>query len=79
MSRLKQAGRFLRRLASVANPVRRVHAVAVRTETQLAELHATVEASSAAQLEALSFLLRSMDEINRRLEKLERIGDHTEG
>jgi hypothetical protein len=79
MSRLKRAGRFLRRLATAVNPVKRVYQVVVRTETQLTELRATVEASSAAQLEAVSFLTRSINEISTRLEKLERVGDDTEG
>jgi len=78
MSRVKRFGRFLRRLASSVNPVKSVYRVAVRTETQLAELRAIVEASSEAQLEAVSLLIRSINEINTRLEKLERIGIATE-
>jgi hypothetical protein len=38
-----------------------------------------VEASSEAQLEAVSFLTRSINEFSTRLEKLERVGDDTEG
>jgi hypothetical protein len=64
MSQLKRAGRFLRSLATAAD---------------LAELRATVEASSEAQLEAVSFLTRSINEFSTRLEKLERVGDDTEG
>jgi len=79
MSRSKRARRFLRRLATAVNPVKRVYQVVVRTETGLSELRATVEASSAAQLEAMSFLTRSMNEISTRLEKLDRAGDDTEG
>jgi hypothetical protein len=79
MSRLKRAGRFLRRLVTAVNPVKRVYQVVVRTETGLTELRATVEASSAAQLEAVSFLTRSINEISTRLEKLDRFGDDTEG
>jgi hypothetical protein len=61
------------------NPVKSVYRVVVRTETGLTELRATVEASSAAQLEAVSFLTRSINEVNTRLEKLDRVGDDTEG
>ena len=78
MSRLKRTGR-LRRLLTAVNPVKRVYQVVVRTETQLSELRATVEATSAAQLEAVTFLTRSINEISSRLEKLERVGDDTEG
>jgi hypothetical protein len=76
---MKRLRRFLRRIATAVNPVKRVYQVVVRTETQLTELRATVEATSAAQLEAVSFLTRSINEINTRLEKLERGGDDTEG
>jgi hypothetical protein len=79
MSRSKRARRFLRRLATAVNPVKSVYRVVVRTETGLTELRATVEASSAAQLEAVSFLTRSINEVNTRLEKLDRVGDDTEG
>ena len=79
MSRLKRTRRFLRRIATAVNPVKRVYQVVVRTETQLTELRATVDASSAAQLEAVSFLTRSINEISTRLEKLERVGDDAEG
>ena len=50
---MKRFRRFLRRIATAVNPVKRVYQVVVRTETQLTELRATVEATSAAQLEAV--------------------------
>jgi hypothetical protein len=79
MSVLTRTRRFVRRLAAAVNPVKRVHQSVLRSETRLADLQATVEASAAAQLEAVSLLIRSMNELNTRLEKLEQVGDDTEG
>ena len=78
MSQLRRARRFARRLATAVNPVKRVHQAVLRSESRLADLQATVEASSAAQLEAVSLLIRSINEVNTRLEKLEQVGDDTE-
>jgi methyl-accepting chemotaxis protein len=77
---------FLRSLRAMPNQVRATsdqlrvtHGEVVMTESQVAELRATVEASSKAQLEALRFLTRSVNELSARIDKLERRAADTTG
>jgi phage shock protein A len=90
MSETARATRLVRRIATAAHQVEHTSQVVTTSEVQLAELRAaveamqaTIEASFKAQLEAMSFLTRSINDLSTRLGKLEPVrddvGDDTEG
>lgn len=65
----------LRSVRAIPSETHATHAAVVATQSQLAELRSTIEASANAQLEAIRFLTRSVEELSARLARLERTGE----
>ena len=93
MSQLSRIARFWRWARTVPDQLQSIHeAVTVspaqvvtqqmmtdQIVTPMAEIHSAVEASSKAQLEAIRFLTRSINELSVRLAKLESAGEDKAG
>lgn len=86
MSIASRSSRLARRIATAVHQVEHTDQVVTTSETQLAQLRetleairATMEASFESELEALSFLTRSINDLSSRLGKLELAADDTEG
>jgi hypothetical protein len=64
----------VQRLVSAPWQVEDTRRLALDSQSKIDEMRAELEAAARAQIEALAFLTRSVNELNRRLGELERSG-----
>jgi len=70
MSKMDRVTRLARWIPTVPGQLRTTQDTVVATAAQVAEVRATLEAASKAQLEALRFLTRSVNDLSARLDRL---------
>ena len=76
VSQLDRAKRFLRWVPTVPRQLSVTQESVHSANASLGELRAEIEAASKAQLEAMRFLTRAIDELGVRFERIEQaIGD----
>lgn len=72
MEQAERLKRFVRALALTPHRVNHTLDLSASTQSEVADLRATLDASSKAYLEGLAQLTRSVGELNARLERIER-------